>query len=65
MILEFPKHRLYRKTIKCPLCKKEQVMALDMDTKIWYPYAPFCCNAMATLDTMEWNCLLDTALKEA
>jgi hypothetical protein len=51
--------------IICPLCRGKQEMRRAPDSKIWFPYAPFCCDAMRFLDTPEWNALLDDALKES
>jgi hypothetical protein len=48
--------------IVCPLCKGTQKMKRAPNSKIWFPYAPFCCDAMRYLDTPEWNALLDKAI---
>jgi hypothetical protein len=51
-----------RRHINCPLCGQRQKMVRAPNSKIWFPYAPFCCDAMRYLDTPEWNTLLDKAI---
>lgn len=67
MIIDFPLSRaLYRdtyKTIVCPVCKRNQQMLYEKHSKVWFPIAPFCCEVMRTVDTLEWNQLIDKLLE--
>lgn len=63
VVIDFKRHADV--TIKCPMCKKQQKMKYAYGSSTYFPYAPFCCDAMRYLDTVEWNKLLDEALLDA
>jgi hypothetical protein len=50
-------------TICCPLCNRNQEMRYAHGNRLYFPIAPFCCDAMRFLDTPEWNDKLDLAIR--